>query len=268
MMTYKNSIKSVILLVAISILVVIGIVVVLTTQDETVQDLSDGAEFEIYQDFLASVNRTDSIMKEWYDLTIHSEDDLGNTRTMLEHERKIQNSLYDEYTSLPEIYKTDEKIRSKFADVTNDGLFPDKSFIYSLEHQKEAERDFRITLEHNGCVKTCPVYSVMINGDGTVLYKGLKNVKVMGKQEYEIPIDDLTKFNEFLYDISHGNVDDEYGSQDKTKNTVIITIDFGQVKRIVNHDNSGPESLKQFEEKIKEVAMINLFLQKKELMVR
>lgn len=249
-----------------SVIIAVGTIYLVSEQmtDETSQILSDRTEIEIYQDFLASVNRTHPVMNEWDDLTIHSDDDLINTVTLFEEERRIQNNLYNEYASLPDIYKTDEQIRSKFADVANYGTFPDQSFIDSLEHQKEAERSFRITLEHNGCPKTCPVYSVIINGDGTVLYKGLKNVKNIGKQEYEIPIDDLARLNEFLYDISHGKIKNKYGSQDGAETTVITTIDLGQVKRIVNHDNSGPESLRQFEEKIKEIAMISQFVHTKD----
>ena len=98
--------------------------------------MSDRTEFEIYQDFLASVNRTHPIMNEWSDLTIHSDDDLANTTILFEEERKIQTDLYDEYVNLPDIYKTDEQIRKKFADVANYGPFPDQSFIDSLPKLK------------------------------------------------------------------------------------------------------------------------------------
>ena len=100
----------------------------------------------------------------------------------------------------------------------------------------------------------------MITGDGTVLYKGLKNVKEIGKQEYEIPTDTITELNKFLFELYHGNIKTEYGSQDRAENTVIITIVFGNTIRIVNHDNSGPELLKQFEDKIEEIAMIKEFI--------
>ena len=199
-------------------------------------------------------------MNKWHDMTIHSDDDLTDTVSILEVEKEIQSNLYDEYTSLPDIYKTDEQIRNKFVDPAHIGWFSNESIIDNLTYQKEAERNFRITLEHNGCPKTCPVYSVMINGDGTVLYKGLKNVKEIGKQEYKIPADALTELNGLLYDASRGNID-EYGSQDGAEKTIIITIDYGQVKRIVNHDDSGPESLKQLEEKIEEIAMVKQFVQ-------
>ena len=241
-------------------LFVISLVLVVATNIENNQTLSERTEFDIYQDFTDSQKRTNSTMIEWYDIILHSGDDLIDIVNILEYEKEIQDNLSDEYTSLLDSEKIDEQIRSEIIDITNYGWLSDESLIDNLKHQKESERDIRITLEHNGCAKTCPVYSVMINGDGTVLYKGLKNVKEIGKQEYEIPADTITELNKFLFELYHGNIKTEYGSRDEAENTVIITIEFGNAIRIVNHDNSGPELLKQFEEKIEEIAMIKEFI--------
>ena len=250
------------IIASVIIAIAVGTVYLVSEQmiDETAQILSDRTEFEIYQDFTDSQKRADTTMKQWIDVMLHSDDDLTNTVRILEDEKEIQDNLYNEYTSLPDSEKTDVQIRSEIVDIINYGWLSDESFIDSLKHQREAEREFKITLEHNGCAKTCPVYSVMINGDGTVLYKGLKNVKTIGKQEYEIPADTLIELNKFLLESSRENIN-EYGLPDDAKNTVIITFDFGQVKRIVNHDNSGPEYLRQFEEKIEDIAMIKQFVQ-------
>jgi len=250
-----------IILSVVVALFVISLVLVAATNIENKQTLSERTEFDIYQDYIDSQKRTDSTMIEWYDIILHSDDNLTDTVNILEYEKKIQDDLSDEYTSLPDSDKTDEEIYKKIVGDIYDGWFSDESLIDNLKHQKESERDIRITLEHNGCAKTCPVYSVIINGDGTVLYKGLKNVKEIGKQEYEIPADTITELDKFLSELYRGNIKDEYGSQDEAENTVIITIEFGNAIRIVNHDNSGPELLKQFEEKIEEIAMIKQFVQ-------
>ncbi len=250
-----------IILSVVVTLFVISLVLIAVTNIENNQTLSERTEFEIYQDYIDSQKRTDSTMIEWYDMILHSDDDLTDTVNILEYEKKIQDNLSDEYTSLPDIDKTDKEIYKKIVGDIYDGWFSDESLIDNLKHQKESERDIRITLEHNGCAKTCPVYSVIINGDGTVLYKGLKNVKEIGKQEYEIPADTITELNKFVSEAYHGKIKDEYGSQDGAENTVIITIEFGESKRIVIYDNSGPELLKQFEEKIEEIAMIKQFVQ-------
>ncbi len=249
-----------IILSVVVALFVISLVLVAAINIENNQTLSERTEFEIYQDYIDSQKRTDSTMIEWYDIILHSDDDLTDTVNILEYEKKIQDNLSNEYTSLLDSEKIDEQIRSEIVDITNYGWLSDESLIDNLKHQKESERDIRITLEHNGCAKTCPVYSVMINGDGTVLYKGLKNVKEIGKQEYEIPTDTITELNKFLFELYHGNIKTEYGSRDEAENTVIITIVFGNAIRIVNHDNSGPKLLKQFEDKIEEIAMIKEFI--------
>jgi len=249
-----------IILSVVVALFVISLVLVAATNIENKQTLSERTEFDIYQDYIDSQKRTDSTMIEWYDIILHSDDNLTDTVNILEYEKKIQDDLSDEYTSLPDSDKTDEEIYKKIVGDIYDGWFSDESLIDNLKHQKESERDIRITLEHNGCAKTCPVYSVILNGDGTVLYKGLKNVKEIGKQEYEIPTDTITELNKFLFELYHGNIKTEYGSRDEAENTVIITIEFGNAKRIVIYDNSGPELLKQFEDKIEEIAMIKEFI--------
>ncbi|MCV0366155.1 MAG: DUF6438 domain-containing protein [Nitrosopumilus sp.] len=240
-------------------LISIGIVVTLSVlytsisitndSDILIQD-SQRNPSDIFQDFVDSQKRVDAAMNIWFDIILHSDDDLVSTMAILESEKTIQDNLYDEYLNLPDSEKTNEEIHSKIIDSVNDGWL-DRS-IESLKPQKDAERDFRITLEHNGCENTCPIYSVMIDGNGDVLYKGLKNVKEIGKQEYQIQPDRLTELNPFLLEAYRGNID-EYGIKDEAKNTVIITIQFGQAKRIVNHDNSGPEWLKDFEDKINEI---------------
>jgi len=248
--------KTRIILSVVVALFVISLVLVAAINIENNQTLSERTEFDIYQDYIDSQKRTDSTMIEWYDKILHSDDDLTDIVNILEYEKEIQDNLSDEYTSLLDSEKIDEQIRSEIVDITNYGWLSDESLIDNLKHQKESERDIRITLEHNGCAKTCPVYSVIINGDGTVLYKGLKNVKEIGKQEYEIPTDTITELDKFVSAAYHGKIKDVYGSQDGAENTVIITIVFGEAKRIVIYDNSGPELLKQFEEKIEQIAMI------------
>ncbi len=252
--------KTLIVIPIIAITVGVMILALEHTNNDISQTLDYRTEKEIYQDLLSSDERTHAIMSDWGNLIIHGENDLKDALMSFELERSIQNSLYTEYIGLSDIYKTDEKIRDKFTDIGEHGPFPDQSFIESLKHQRDAELDFRITLEHNGCDNTCPVYSVSINGDGSVLYKGLTNVGVIGKQEYKIPREDITKLNEFLHDVYHGKTHNHYGLQDQAENIVITTIEFGQVKRITHYDNSGPESLKNFEDKIKEIALIDQFI--------
>jgi len=49
-------------------------------------------------------------------------------------------------------------------------------------------RSARIRLERTACYGTCPVYSVEIHGDGTVIWNGERFVKAMGARRYRIPV--------------------------------------------------------------------------------
>ncbi|KAF6245217.1 DUF6438 domain-containing protein [Nitrosopumilus sp. b2] len=247
-------------------LIILGIVVAVSVlyasisiNDNAINVIYDSQRnsVDIFQDFVNSQKRVDTTMNTWFDMMLHSDDDLKNTVAILESEKNIQDKLYDEYVNLSDSEKTNEEIHRKIIDSINDGWLAKN--IENLKPQKDAERIFRITLEHNGCENTCPVYSIMIDGDGSVLYKGLKNVKEIGKQEYQIQSDVLTELNPFLLEAYRDNID-EYGVQDDAKNTVIITIQFGQPKRITNHDNSGPVWLKDFEDKINEIAQTRQYV--------
>jgi hypothetical protein len=39
-----------------------------------------------------------------------------------------------------------------------------------------------ISLEKTSCYGPCPVYAVYIYGDGTILYEGVENVRVIGER--------------------------------------------------------------------------------------
>lgn len=106
-------------------------------------------------------------------------------------------------------------------------------------------------MERNGCDK-CPIYSVSISGDGSVLYKGLQNVKEMGKKEYSIPIDDVTELIGFFYTRNEGTLKTQYGSTE-SGDSVILTIELGYTIRITHYGDSGPEFLKLLEDKIDEI---------------
>lgn len=49
-------------------------------------------------------------------------------------------------------------------------------------------RTARMRLERTACYGTCPVYSVEIHGDGTVIWNGERYVKAMGVRRYRIPV--------------------------------------------------------------------------------
>jgi hypothetical protein len=61
----------------------------------------------------------------------------------------------------------------------------------------------RITLRRGVCFGTCPAYSVEIDGDGTVIFKGISFVAVKGRRVAQISVQDVhnlfEKFREVDY---------------------------------------------------------------------
>jgi len=116
-----------IILSVVVTLFVISLVLVAATNMENNQTLFERTEFEIYQDYIDSQKRTDSTMIEWYDIILHSDDDLTDTVNILEYEKKIQDNLSNEYTSLPDIDKTDEDNKE------NDDIIDTDDYVFDKE---------------------------------------------------------------------------------------------------------------------------------------
>ena len=56
---------------------------------------------------------------------------------------------------------------------------------------QDSKSNVAITLERTACFGTCPVYTVNILEDGTVIYEGQDFVSVTGKQTAEIPAESV-----------------------------------------------------------------------------
>ena len=54
-----------------------------------------------------------------------------------------------------------------------------------------APQSVRIGISRTGCEGPCPVYSVVVTGDGAVEYNGLRNVDIKGRHVYQIPPADV-----------------------------------------------------------------------------
>ena len=119
-----------------------------------------------------------------------------------------------------------------------------------------------ITMERTACYGTCPVYTLMVKGDGTVIYDGKDFVKVKGKQITNISKDKIKQLVEEFYEIDYFSFEDSYtykvnddGSrtvvQDLPTTKTSITIE-GKTKSVDNY-YGAPEKLKALEDKIDEM---------------
>jgi hypothetical protein len=113
-----------------------------------------------------------------------------------------------------------------------------------------------IGMERNMCMGTCPVYSLEIFGNGTVVYNGERFVNVTGKQISSIPEDEVKEVVEQFYNINYFSLNDTFDKVVKTDQpTVITSISINGTFKSV-FDNLGaiaPEGLRVLENKIDEI---------------
>jgi hypothetical protein len=114
-----------------------------------------------------------------------------------------------------------------------------------------------IGIERNMCLGTCPVYSLEIFGNGTVVYIGERFVNVTGKQISNISKDKVKELVEEFYNIDYFSLNDTYDKIVKTDQpTVTTSINISGTFRSI-FDNLGalaPEGLRVLENEIDETA--------------
>jgi hypothetical protein len=113
-----------------------------------------------------------------------------------------------------------------------------------------------IKMERGMCMGACPVYSLDIFGNGTVVYNGERFVNVTGKQVSSISNDKVKELVKEFYDIDYFSLNDTYDKVIKTDQpTVSTSININGTSKNV-FDNLGaiaPESLRLLEYKIDEI---------------
>jgi hypothetical protein len=116
--------------------------------------------------------------------------------------------------------------------------------------------DVIITLERRMCMGTCPVYSIEIFGNGTVVYDGSRFVNVTGQHVSTIPQDKVRDLIEEFYKINYFSLNDTYNEVVVTDQpTVTTSIDTNGTYKSVfdNHGAVAPEGLRALEDKIDEI---------------
>jgi hypothetical protein len=119
-----------------------------------------------------------------------------------------------------------------------------------------------ITLERYECYGECPVYSISIRGDGTVVYKGKKFVKVKGERRYKIPKEKVAELVDKFYEIDYFSLEDEYTTVVDADGSVTVVTDLpgaqtsitigGRTKRVYNYFG-GPAALEELERQVDEI---------------
>jgi hypothetical protein len=123
----------------------------------------------------------------------------------------------------------------------------------------------RIKLERTACFGTCPVYTVEIHGDGTVIWNGGRFVKAMGVRRYRIPIARVRPLVEKFRAAHFYSAHDEYVDRGITDMpSATLTLTYGGVTKQVR-DYAGtrvgmPQAIKDLEAAVDEVAGVKALI--------
>lgn len=114
--------------------------------------------------------------------------------------------------------------------------------------------DVEIKLERTPCYGPCPVYSVTVYGDGTVIYEGIRHVRIEGVQTYDISEDEVNDLVSMFYEINYFSLNDRYDAPFTDSYTIITSVKIGdETKTVSNYGDSGPPRLHELEVKIDEI---------------
>ena len=119
------------------------------------------------------------------------------------------------------------------------------------------QEELVIKLERTACFGACPVYSLMIKGDGTVIYAGEDFVKTEGIQETKISMDAINQLILEFDKVDYFSLKDSYTSFGKSDMPSANTsISIGGTTKAVKHylgDPNAPKQLTELENKIDEI---------------
>jgi hypothetical protein len=115
-----------------------------------------------------------------------------------------------------------------------------------------------ITMERHGTANgSFPTYSLTVYGNGSVIYKGIKNVATSGIKAYHIHKDRARELIKTFDDLYYFSFKEKYSDSGKASNLPVVTTSInknGQLKTVVDDHNSyAPLRLRQLEDKIDEL---------------
>lgn len=118
-----------------------------------------------------------------------------------------------------------------------------------------------ISLEHSGCLGSCPVYSVILRSDRTATYTGKFYVKRIGTYKGKIKQSDFAQLVNLIESRNFFSLRDRYdyytiGSQIYATDQDMITLEVvrrGQRKSVEDYGRTGPTELRQIEDAIERI---------------
>jgi hypothetical protein len=100
---------------------------------------------------------------------------------------------------------------------------------------KEGYSDLVITLQRQMCLGPCPVYSILIYGNGTGVYEGKMNVNLIGIQEFTLSEEQLEELVEAFDSIHYFSLDEFYSVNVFDVSITATSITFQGHSKAVGH---------------------------------
>jgi hypothetical protein len=96
--------------------------------------------------------------------------------------------------------------------------------------------DFRISLERGPCFGACPIYSLSVSADGSVVYEGTQFVEVEGRQTASLTQAQVRTIVDAVLAIDFFDLDDRYEAQatDLPSMTIEVTMQ-GEAKNVYHY---------------------------------
>ena len=117
--------------------------------------------------------------------------------------------------------------------------------------------DVIITLERTACYGFCPIYSLTIHGDGTVIYEGEDFVQTVGRAETVTSKEKVQQIIAEFENINFFSLKNAYTEKTITDAPSVITsiTRNGKTKTVEHYhgDFNAPEKLTELEDKIDEI---------------
>jgi uncharacterized protein DUF6438/ankyrin repeat protein len=111
-----------------------------------------------------------------------------------------------------------------------------------------------ITIERTACFGTCPEYTITLKGDGTVTYNGRQHVRVTGDRTWTIDPAAVRALAREMEAAGYFALQDEYTSRMTDHPTTRTSLTIGTRTKKISDYISGPQTLKDLEQRIDEVS--------------
>ncbi len=127
-------------------------------------------------------------------------------------------------------------------------------------------RDTVIVMQAGACERRCPVFKLIIFGDGTVLFQGEAFLKTRGIKKTSIPLERVKQLVDAFQAVDYFQLTDDYGYkgplcrpfQEGDGPVAMISFVSGGKGKSINHHHdcqgSVPEQLRKLEDEIVKIA--------------